>query len=262
VMTSRGCPYHCTFCATDKISGPYAQRNPQAVVSEILDNVRRFDVADIAFYDDALLLNKNQRLIPILEALVTQGVKLRFHTPNGLHTRQIDPEMAKWFHLSGFTTIRLSFETAASKRLADMKNKVTPADLDQAVRNLELAGYPRKHLEAYVMMGLPHQTFQEICDSLIFVHSLGIKIRLASFSPIPGTIDHERAVKDGLFPAEADPLLTNKTIFPLFRTTVAYKQFQHIRQVVRTMNESVEQGSSLFSAQEIKNAFHTITGTF
>jgi hypothetical protein len=112
------------------------------------------------------------------------------------------------------------------------------------------------------MMGLPHQTFQEICDSLIFVHSQGIKIRLASFSPIPGTIDHERAVKDGLFPAEADPLLTNKTIFPLFRTTVAYKQFQHIRQVVRTMNESVEQGSSLFSAQEIKNAFHTITGTF
>ncbi|NTV84754.1 MAG: B12-binding domain-containing radical SAM protein, partial [Bacteroidales bacterium] len=262
VMTSRGCPYHCTFCATDKISGPYAQRHPRAVVREILDNIRRFGISDIAFYDDALLLNKNQRLIPILEALVAEGVKLRFHTPNGLHARQIDQEMAKWFRLSGFTTIRLSFETADSKRLADMKNKVTPADLSEAVKNLEQAGYSRKQLEAYVMMGLPHQSFQEICDSLIFVHSLGIKIRLASFSPIPGTIDHDRAVKDGLFPAEADPLLTNKTIFPLFRTTAAYEQFQRIRQLVRAMNESVEQGSRRYGSEEIKNAFQTITGTF
>lgn len=262
VLTSRGCPYHCTFCATDKISGPYAQRNSQAVVQEILENVQRFSVPDIAFYDDALLLNKNQRLIPILETLVARGVNLRFHTPNGLHARQIDQEMARWFHRSGFTTIRLSFETADSKRLADMKNKVTPADLDEAVRNLEQAGYSRKQLEAYVMMGLPHQTFQEICHSLIFVHSLGIKIRLASFSPIPGTVDHERAVKDGLFPAEADPLLTNKTIYPLFRTTADYEKFQHIRQLVRAMNESAERGSNLYGSEEIKNAFQTILGTF
>jgi radical SAM superfamily enzyme YgiQ (UPF0313 family) len=261
-MTSRGCPYQCTFCATDKISGPYAQRRPELVVQEILENVQRFNVPDIAFYDDALLLNKNQRLIPILEELFTQGVRLRFHTPNGLHARQIDKEMAKWFHLSGFTTIRLSFETADSKRLADMKNKVTPADLDEAVKNLELAGYSRKQLEAYVMMGLPQQTFQEICNSLTFVHSLGIKIRLASFSPIPGTVDHERAVQDGLFPAKADPLLSNKTIIPLFRTMAAYEKFQHIRKLVRAMNESVERGSSLCGSEEIKNAFQSILGTF
>jgi radical SAM superfamily enzyme YgiQ (UPF0313 family) len=260
VMTSRGCPYHCTFCATDKISGPYAQRKPAAVVQEILENVRRYNVRDVAFYDDALLLNKSQRLIPILEEIVAQQLNLRFHTPNGLHAKQIDREIARLFRLTGFTTIRLSFESADPKRIKDMRNKVTPADLTEAVRNLEQAGFSRKQLEAYVLMGLPHQSFQEIYQSVAFVYSLGIKIRLASFSPIPGTVDHQRAVQDGLFPADADPLLTNKTVFPLYRTTVAYEKFQRIRQLVRSLNDSLEREIGLFNPEEIKNAFQSIGG--
>ena len=258
VMTSRGCPYHCTFCATDKISGPYAQRKPAAVVEEILENVQRYKVRDIAFYDDALLLNKCQRLIPILEEIVAQRLNLRFHTPNGLHIKQIDREIARLFRLSGFTTIRLSFESADPKRIEDMRNKVSPADLAEAVRNLEKAGFPRKQLEAYVLMGLPHQSLQEIHQSIAFVYSLGIKIRLASFSPIPGTIDHQRAVQEGSFPADADPLLTNKTIFPLYRTAVAYEKFQRIRRLVHSLNHSLEQETGLFTPEEIKNAFRSI----
>jgi radical SAM superfamily enzyme YgiQ (UPF0313 family) len=255
IMTSRGCPYRCTFCATDKISGKYAQRSPESVFEELQNNVKRFQVKDVAFYDDALLLNKNQRLIPILERVLQAKLNMRFHTPNGLHARQIDREIARLFRLSGFTTIRLSFETKNPQRAADMKNKVTPDDLSRAVENLKEAGYAKNALETYILMGLPNQSFEEIYESILFAHSLGIKIRLASFSPIPGTIDYERAVQQDLFPAAADPLLTNKTIYPLHRTTEAYKKYHQIRQLVNVLNHAVDRQINLFKSDALKRAF-------
>ena len=258
IMTSRGCPYRCTFCATDKISGSYAQRSPESVFGELSENVKRFNVKDIAFYDDALLLNKNQRLIPILKKVISSKMKLRFHTPNGLHTKQIDKEVAQLFRLSGFTTIRLSFETKNPKRFADMKNKVTPDDLIRAVENLEKAGYARNALETYILMGLPGQSFEEIYESILFAHSLGIKVRLASFSPIPGTIDHDRAVKQGLYPKDADPLLSNKTIYPLHRSIEAFHKFHQIRQLVHVLNQAVDREVNLFEPAELKLAFQKI----
>ncbi len=254
VMSSRGCPYRCTFCATDKISGPYAQRQPDKVLEEIKENTARYQVRDVAFYDDALLLNKNDRMIPLLENVIESGLNLRFHTPNGLHTRQVDREMARLFYGSGFKTIRLSFETSDPLRRQDMGNKVSPDQLQAAVDYLQEAGYERKNLEAYVMMGLPHQNYQEIYDSILFVHSLAIKIRLASFSPIPGTVDYERAVKDGLFPADADPLLTNKTIYPMHRTEAAFLNFSRIRQLVTAFNYAVDHNVDLLRSGHLKKA--------
>jgi radical SAM superfamily enzyme YgiQ (UPF0313 family) len=254
VMTSRGCPYRCTFCATDKISGGYAQRQPDKVVDEISQQANKYRVKDVAFYDDALLLNKKNRLIPILKALLQSEVNLRFHTPNGLHAKQIDEELAELFYLSNFKTIRLSFETAEEQRLADMQNKVTPDDLLQAVSLLEKAGYQRKSLEAYVMMGLPNQNLEEVYRSILFVNSMGIKVRLASFSPIPGTVDYNRAVQASLFPADADPLLTNKSVYPLHRIRQAFLDFRQIRQFVAMLNSGLDRGVNLLGNEALKNA--------
>jgi radical SAM superfamily enzyme YgiQ (UPF0313 family) len=258
VMTSRGCPYHCTFCATDKISGKFAQREPKNVVAEILKYSKKFRVKDVAFYDDALLVNRNGRLLPILEKIIESKVNLRFHTPNGLHAKEIDDSVAQMFYQSGFETIRLSFETVNPDRLTDMKNKVTPSDLRSAVINLEHAGYHRKSIEAYVLMGLPDQSFEEIYESILFVHLLGIKIKLASYSPIPGTIEYHRAVESGLFPADADPLLTNKTIYPLFRNIEAYENFSRIRQLAIILNQGIDRNINIFKIDEFQKAFRKV----
>jgi radical SAM superfamily enzyme YgiQ (UPF0313 family) len=254
VMTSRGCPYHCTFCATDKVSGPYAQRDPELVFREIKTNVQKYKVRDIAFYDDALLLNRENRIIPLLEKIVQHQLKLRFHTPNGLHARHINGEVAKLFFLAGFKTIRLSFETASNERLTDMNFKITPDQLNNAIDHLESAGYQRKAIESYVMMGLPGQSWEEVYESIFFVHSLGVKIRLASFSPIPGTTDYERAVKEGFFPENANPLLTNKTIYPMHRSLKSYQKFNEIRQLVNVLNYAVDREVNLFSSREVNKS--------
>jgi len=57
ILTSQGCPYRCDYCASWKITRRFRQRDPQRVVDEIAHWKDTFKVNDIAFYDDALLVD-------------------------------------------------------------------------------------------------------------------------------------------------------------------------------------------------------------
>lgn len=244
VMTSRGCPFRCTFCATYEIDAAFTQRQPDNVVEEILTQTSSLNVQDVAFYDDALLLQPEQRIKPILRELLASGRWLRFHTPNGLHGHFIDEELAALMFRCNFKTIRISLESVARERLRDIHNKITPGEMTRAVRNLLQAGYEAHQIETYIIMGLPNQPEDEVIDTIRYAHELGVQVRLAAFSPIPKTKDYERAVASGRFPVDADPLLTNKTIIPLHRTTEAYFRFQEISQLAKRLNDHARNRAS------------------
>ncbi|MGE0825365.1 MAG: radical SAM protein [Candidatus Binatia bacterium] len=254
VMTSRGCPFRCTFCATYTVDSAFSQRQPPGVVAEILTQTRRLGVHDVAFYDDALLMQADRRIKPILRELLASRQPLRFHTPNGLHARYIDEELAELMYQSGFCTVRLSLESVAKERRRDIHNKITPGEMTRAVHHLVRAGFTPRQLETYIIMGLPQQPLDEVIDTILYANSLGVRIRLSSFSPIPGTLDYERALTSGALPATADPLLTNNTIVPLVRTTAGYAQFHTVSQFVRTLNEEVQHGRRCSSSSGFRHS--------
>jgi len=247
LMTSRGCPYDCSFCAQKKIAMSYTRRQPQRVVQEVADQYRRFRLRDFAFYDDALFIAKEKHIQVILEEIVKRRLPVRFHSPNGLFARYIDAPMAKLMYDSGFKTIRISFETANEQRRKDMYSKVSNDDMIRAVEHLTQAGYRSKELEAYVLMGLPGQDLEEVIASILFVHQLGVQVRLASFSPIPGTREFDKAVAAGKIAADIDPLLTNKSIFPLSDDTFTYETFRKVRVFAQTLNDAVQRDLRMFS---------------
>ena len=252
VMTSRGCPFRCTFCATYKIDSAFSQRQADKVVEEILTQTRRFQVRDIAFYDDALLMQAKLHIKPILHEILKSKCQIRFHTPNGLHGRYIDEELAELMYQCNFRTIRVSLESVAEERRRDMHNKITPGEMTRAVHNLTRAGYEPRDLETYLIMGLPNQPLDEVIETILYAHSLGVQVRLSSFSPIPGTKDYDRAVEQGYFPVDADPLLMNKTIIPLVRTEEAYHRFHAIGEFAQMLNEEVKRGVNTYKPKEYR----------
>jgi radical SAM superfamily enzyme YgiQ (UPF0313 family) len=178
--------------------------------------------------------------------LIRKRWPIRLHSPNGLFAKYIDREMADLMYRSSFKTVRLSFETSNENRRKDMQSKVTNEELVKAVEHLVDAGYSAKDLESYVLMGLPEQDTEEIIASMIFVHNLGIKISLASFSPIPGTVEYKRALKSKLIEKDMDPLLTNNTIFPLHKGAQEYQIFRKIRTFSNVLNYSLQRGLIMF----------------
>ena len=222
ILTSRGCPFDCPFCATHLLTGAHRRLETEKVLS-FLDALSRRGVRDVAFYDDALLVRRDDHLIPLLEGIIRTNPGMRFHTPNGLHPRMIDEKLARLMSRAGFGTIRLSFETRNAERRREMGFKVSDDDLTRAVRLLSGAGIPKSQIGGYVLAGLPGQPPGEMLDGMMFVFGLGIRVSLAWFSPIPGTRSWETAVRDGLLREDADPLLTNNSIFP-FRSEQAPRE--------------------------------------
>ena len=261
-MASRGCPFRCTFCATYKIDSAFSQRQPENVAEAISAQTKQLNVRDVAFYDDALLIQANEYAKPLLRSLIRRNRPLRFHTPNGLHARYIDEELADLMYQSRFKTVRLSLESVAKERLRDIHNKITPGEMTRAVQNLIKAGYASHQLETYIIMGLPNQPLDEVIETLLYANSLGVQIRLSSFSPIPGTKDYDRAIDNGYFPKDADPLLTNKTIIPLFRTREAYDRFHTISQFTHMLNEGAKKGVNFFQPKEFRSALFSALDRF
>ncbi|MFB0565506.1 MAG: radical SAM protein [Candidatus Aminicenantaceae bacterium] len=233
LLTSRGCPFACSFCATPLLYKKFEQRRPSSIIFEIENNCRKFHTRNFAFYDDALLLRKEHCLIPLLEGVIEKKIPVAFHTPNGLHLREIDAELATLFKRANFQSVFLSQESCEDKVLAKASSKVSASDLEKALYHLENAGYSRQDINVYLMVGLPDQEISGIRESIVYVRRLGARPRLAYFSPIPGTAEWITLVENGIIAEDADPLFHNKLTFPYLWGNFAAKDFETLKQLLK-----------------------------
>ena len=228
VLTSRGCPFRCSFCASPLLYKDFEQRQPASVVSEIDHHYRKCRVRHFAFYDDALLLNKKNHIIPFLKELIKRELPVFFHTPNGLHVKEIDFELASLFRKANFQSLFLSQESFDPKVLAKAGSKVSEGDLEKAMVHLEKAGYKRREIDVYLMLGLPGQGISEIKESIRHVQRLGAVPRLTYFSPVPGTKEWKDLVEKGYLTQYIDPLLHNKIAFNYLAGEISPQEFETI----------------------------------
>jgi radical SAM superfamily enzyme YgiQ (UPF0313 family) len=213
VSASMGCPCRCSYCASALLQPAFRQRAPEAVLEEILHWRRTLGVRDVAFYDDALLVNGPGHAHPLLEALAVRAPDLRFHLPNALHLREIGRETARLLQGAGFRTVRLGLETSDAGFRRGLDRKVGEGEFERAVRALRNAGYGRREIGVYVMMGLPGQTLHSVKQSLRAVDHAGAVPHLAEYSPIPHTDLWPAAVAASSWDL-SEPLLQNNTLLP------------------------------------------------
>ena len=229
VLTSRGCPFQCTYCASPLLNPRFIKRGPAQVVEEIARWVMVFGVEDIAFYDDALLIDR-QFAIDLLQEIGARGIKARFHAPNGLHSREVTHDVACLMRQVGFATVRLSLETTSRKRQMATGGKVINEEFKSAVENLRRAGYK---IGAYVLAGLPGQEREEVEETIRFVKECGARPYLAEYSPLPGTPLWEEAVRISPFDLTGEPLFHNNTILPCRSEGLDWNDLQALKSMAR-----------------------------
>jgi len=212
VLTSSGCPFHCSYCASTLLADTYWRRPPEEVVKEVEDLLAK-GVRDFAFYDDALLVDPEHHIKPILRAIGLRHPGARFHTPNGLHARFVDQELARLMKTSNFRSIRFGLESIDSSRQKMTGDKVSNHEMERAVTYLKKEGFSKKEIGAYLMYGLPGQQWEEVKEGVSFLKSLGVGIYLTEFSPIKGTESWSELVRKEVIHDSLDPVLTNNTVF-------------------------------------------------
>lgn len=214
LLTRLGCPFSCTYCASPRLSPGIISRSPDQVVKEIKHWHEKLGIIDFAFYDDALLYRAEEHIKPILRLILKDKIKVNFHTPNALHVKELDEELAFLLYRSGFKTIRLGLETSIPAWQEVTGRKVTNLDFQSAMQNLKKAGFKGEEIGVYLLAGLPGQRVEEVEESIAFVRALGAKPILAEYSPIPRTPLFAQAQKFSTFDLENEPLFQNNSIFP------------------------------------------------
>lgn len=214
LSTSFGCPFRCRYCASPFLNPGFTQREPEAILDEILFWHKAHGIRDFAFYDDALLVHAETRMRPVMETLADLKLGLRFHTPNALHVREISSDIAELLYLSGFRTIRLGLETSDMDIHHRLDKKVSTGEFEWAVRNLIGAGFEKKDIGAYILMGLPGQSVESVSKSVRFADRAGATPYLAEYSPIPHTSLWEKALTHSEYDLTSEPLFHNNTLLP------------------------------------------------
>ena len=214
ISASKGCPFACTYCASPFLSKGFSTRDPLRVVDEIDYWTKKHGVNNIAFYDDALLVEPSRHFIPIMQEVVRRGIHCNFHTPNALHIREVNEEIAVLMFQCGFKTIRLGFETSNEATQIETGGKVDNHEFRQAIKNLRRAGYSGEEIGVYLMVGLPGQRVGEAEEGIAFVKGTSANPMLVEYSPIPHTPLFEKAKRMSQFDLENEPLYHNNSILP------------------------------------------------
>lgn len=237
LRTSTGCPFRCTYCASGLFYNEFKQRDPDEIIKEVIE-LYELGIRDYAFYDDALLVNSEGHLRPIMKEIIKKGLDIRFHTPNGLHARFIDDEIARLMKETGFKTIRISLETVSPELQEKTGGKVKTDEFKKALESLKRAGFTRGEIGVYLMFGLPDQDLNDVIEGVKFLKSLDVRIHLTEFSPIPGTPLWNEMVSSGKITEDLDLLLTNNSVFYYLFSGYDIKKLEELKLEVKRYNES------------------------
>jgi radical SAM superfamily enzyme YgiQ (UPF0313 family) len=237
IQLTTGCPFRCTYCASRMFSPRFEMKDPVNLFEEVMYYKREFGTKGLVFYDDALAYKNSEGIKRFLRLIIASGAQFTFHTPNGLHARFIDEELADLFRKSNFRDLRISLETSDENVQQFTGGKVNNNDLKAALRNLKEAGFAKKDLGVYILMGSSYIDMERTMDDILFINSLGAKAILASYSPIPGTIDYKIMVRNRVIKENIDPLWHNKTIFSELLMPSYVQKAREMRRFTSNLNK-------------------------
>ncbi len=205
LRVSLGCPFDCAYCAQKILSPPFSLKSMDGALREV-QALYEAGIRNFAFYDDALLYH-GEYAKKYFSALIDSGIKACFYSPNGLHARFLDEHTARLMKGMNFVNPILSLEVSNDKKAGSFHDKVTRKELIRAVENLKKAGYLAGEYSVYLILGLPGTGYRDVEESMEFAYSLGARISLSEFSPVPGTSAAREIRIESL-----DPLLQNNSV--------------------------------------------------
>jgi radical SAM superfamily enzyme YgiQ (UPF0313 family) len=185
IITTRGCPYRCTFCASPQFYDRKLRfRSPEKVVEEIEQLVQRFRVREIHFEDDNLTF-KRDHVERICNLIIENGLKISWACPNGIRADTVDERLIRLMKKSGCYSLAYGIESASPQILRNAKKHEKMEAIERAINLTKKAGVS---CQGFFIFGLPGETPETIEETIRFAQKS--KLSRAQFlilDVIPGS---------------------------------------------------------------------------
>ena len=182
VLTSRGCPYKCSFCFKGIVGRTYRQRSPENIVAELRHLMDRYGVRNFYFMDDLFTINV-KRLEAILDYFIAQDLDVRWRCL--ARVDRVNPELLRKMHRAGCRQIHFGIESGNPEILKKTAKHIALDQVRQAIEWTEDAGIMSK---GYFILGLPGDNEATMNETIEFAASLRLSEAMFSIAtPFPGT---------------------------------------------------------------------------
>jgi anaerobic magnesium-protoporphyrin IX monomethyl ester cyclase len=182
LISSRGCPYGCTYCYKGLFGRTYRQRSPRNIVEEIKYCKDKFNYSSFYFVDDLFTLNP-KRVELLAEAIKEEDLNIRWQCLARVNNATL--QMFKQMKASGCYKVHFGIESGNQGVLNKVKKGITLDQVRGAVKYCKSAGIKTK---GYFMIGMPGDTVKTMQDTLNFAKDLGLNDAMFSITtPFPGT---------------------------------------------------------------------------
>ncbi|MFA9454074.1 MAG: radical SAM protein [Candidatus Aminicenantaceae bacterium] len=191
LVTTRGCPFRCTFC-TNKDGKACRMRSPENVVQEIEACYAR-GVTDFDIIDDTFTINK-KRALAIADLILEKGLKITMDLRARVDT--VDQEVLDRLAEAGCNRIRFGVESGDPGVLENIQKGITLEQIRAAYSMARKAGMVTF---AYFMLGMPGETAVEIKKSLDLAKELRPDFaQFLIFTPFPATPVYDEGMEKGV----------------------------------------------------------------
>ncbi|MFC1620704.1 B12-binding domain-containing radical SAM protein [Candidatus Omnitrophota bacterium] len=165
MITTRGCPYECIFCASPGFCDRKIRfRSPENVVEEIKHLVKDFGVKEIQFVDDNITF-KRTHIEQICNLIIQNKLKISWSLPSGVRADKIDKELVKLMVKSGCYYFSMGIESASPAILNNLKKHTTLETINKAI---EIADKEGISCQGFFIFGLPGETRETIEETIDF----------------------------------------------------------------------------------------------
>lgn len=204
MITSRGCPFGCSFCGIHLNTGKkFRMRSAENVLSEIDLLVNEYGIQEVMFEDDNISLNRG-RFIQILQGIRDHFPGLRWSATSGMALWTLDDEVLKLMKESGCTKVYLGLESGSERVLRDIIGKhLTCKDkIRERVNRIKRVGL---QTVGFWVLGNPGETRKEMWDTLDFARELQLDYNQVLIAlPYRGTRLYEQCAARGYFARSPD----------------------------------------------------------
>ena len=194
IMTGRGCPYECTFCASKKLWDKKVRyHSVNRVIEEIKYVQNNFNNDFFFFVDDTFILNK-KRARKICESIIENNIKIKWVCES--RVEGINEDILKIMKKAGCERIKIGVESGNERILKLIKKNITKEQIRNAVSLTKKVGIK---ITIHLMTGFPTETNAEIKETLDFARELNPDyFSLSILSPYPGTEIYYDIIKNNI----------------------------------------------------------------
>ena len=193
LVTSRGCPFSCTFCDRST-SGTRGRYHSVEYVMEMCQQLAAMGTRHVLFYDD-LFTVKKKRVVELCEAMIR--AKLPFTWSCNSHPNLLDLPTLKLMKRAGCWQVAYGIESGSQRVLNVVKHEVRLPRLKETLRLTREAGIRAK---GYLMVGHPTEDVASLEETRQFLAEADLDIaQVTKFTPYPGTPAYPTIQQYGTF---------------------------------------------------------------